>query len=159
MLIWLSHLTCFSHAWSWGFHQLAWQIQCGCCLYPIRSRPKGSSKSWQVYGCPTRLHALIQESLWWWLALARSCLWVVTLGSVVWDLMIDFLDTVPARFSDLLWFSDQKHGFLDNRYINSSLGLATYSGFSDLNRVDENWQQNPAGTVLWICILYFFLIF
>ena len=147
MLICFSHLTCFSHAWSWGFHQLAWQVQCGCCLYPIRSRLKGSSKPWQVHGCPTRFHALIQECLWWWLALARSCLWVVTLGSVVWDLMIDFLDTVPARITDLLWFSDQKHGFLYNRYINSSLGLATYSGFSDLNRVDENWQRNPAGTV------------
>ena len=30
----------------------------------------------------------------------------------------------------------------------ATMGLATYIGFSDLNRVDENWSLNPAGTVL-----------
>ena len=40
-------------------------------------------------------------------------------------------------------------GFLDNQHINSTLGLATYIGFSDLNRVEnENWSLNPVGTVL-----------
>ena len=28
------------------------------------------------------------------------------------------------------------------------LGLATFIGFSDLNRVDENWLLNPVGTVV-----------
>ena len=50
-------------------------------------------------------------------------------------------NTVPAGFSDL-GFSDhfgfRNSGFLDDQYINSTLGLATYIGFSDLNRVDEN---------------------
>ena len=32
--------------------------------------------------------------------------------------------------------------------MNSTLGLATYIGFSDLNRVNENWSLDPAGTVL-----------
>ena len=32
-------------------------------------------------------------------------------------------------------------------YIQCPLGLATYIGLSDLNRVDENWSVNPAGTV------------
>ena len=36
----------------------------------------------------------------------------------------------------------------------ANLGLATYIGFSDLNRVDENWWLNSAGTLLQV--LYFF---
>ena len=46
-----------------------------------------------------------------------------------------------------LGLATRNSGFLDNQYINSTLGLATYIGFSDLNCVDENWSPNPAGTV------------
>ena len=56
-------------------------------------------------------------------------------------------------------------GFLDDQYINSTLSLATYIGFSDLNRVDQNWPLNPAGTVFVLCcccfipnLLYAFLV-
>ena len=61
--------------------------------------------------------------------------------------------TVPAGFSNLgfsdhFGFSDQKLGvFGPPIYKNRTLGLATYIGFSHLNRVDENCTLNPVGTV------------
>ena len=36
-------------------------------------------------------------------------------------------------------------GFSDDQYINSTLALAAYIGFRNLNRVDENWSLNPVG--------------
>ena len=45
----------------------------------------------------------------------------------------------------ILGLATRNSGFLDNQHMNSTLGLATYIGFSDLNRVNENWSLNPAG--------------
>ena len=53
----------------------------------------------------------------------------------------------PRVLATILDLATRNSGFLDDQYINSTLGLATYIGFSDLNRVDENWSLNPAGTV------------
>ena len=53
----------------------------------------------------------------------------------------------PLGLATILGLANRNSGFLDNQYMNSTLGLATYIGFSDLNRVDENWSLNPAGTV------------
>ena len=54
------------------------------------------------------------------------------------------------ELATILGLATRSSGFLDNQYINRILGLATYIGFSDLNRVDENQSLNPAGTVLFI---------
>ena len=54
----------------------------------------------------------------------------------------------PLGPATILGLATRNSGFLDDQYINSTLGLATYIGFGDLNRVDENWSLNPAGTVL-----------
>ena len=47
----------------------------------------------------------------------------------------------------IMGLATRNSGFWDDQYMNSTLGLATYIGFSDLNRVDENSSLNPAGTV------------
>ena len=52
---------------------------------------------------------------------------------------------MSARISEL-GFSDQFFG--QPIYINRTLAFATYIGFSDLNRVNENGMLNPTGTVL-----------
>ena len=58
------------------------------------------------------------------------------------------LDITDLGFSNLFGFGDQKSVvFLDDQYINNTLGLATYFWFSDLNDVNNNWPLNPAGTV------------
>ena len=53
---------------------------------------------------------------------------------------------MTAVFSDL-GFSDQKLAVFGRPIYKSTLGLAAYIGFSDLNRVDENL----AGTVQLLC--------
>ena len=57
------------------------------------------------------------------------------------------LGLAPLGLATILGLATRNSGFLDDQYINSTLGLATYIGFSDLNRVDKNWSLNPAGTV------------
>ena len=57
------------------------------------------------------------------------------------------LGLVTLNLATILGLATRNSGFLDDQYINSTLGLATYIGLSDLNRVDENWSVNPAGTV------------
>ena len=57
------------------------------------------------------------------------------------------LGIATLGLATILGLATRNSFFLDDQYINSTLGLATYIGFSDLNRVDENWSLNPAGTV------------
>ena len=63
------------------------------------------------------------------------------------------LGLATLGLATILGLATRNSGFFDDQYINSTLGLATYIGFSDLNGVDENWSLNPAGTVLPCLIL------
>ena len=56
------------------------------------------------------------------------------------------LGLATSSSATILGLATRNSGFWDDQYMNSTLGLATYIGFSDLNRVDENWSLNPAGT-------------
>ena len=77
---------------------------------------------------------------------------------VTWSpLSIMFWVQCPLGLATILGLATRNSGVLDDHYTNNTLGLATCIGFSDLNRVDENWSLNPAGTVLknvYLCCLF-----
>ena len=73
----------------------------------------------------------------------------VTLNSMAEIIIQSLLGLATLGLATILGLATRNSGFLDDQYINSTLGLATnYIGFSDLNRVDKNWSPNPSGTVL-----------
>ena len=72
----------------------------------------------------------------------------VTLNSMAEIIIQSLLGLATLGLATILGLATRNSGFLDDQYINSTLGLVTYIGFRDLNRVDENWSLNPAGTVL-----------
>ena len=52
---------------------------------------------------------------------------------------------LPFRYN--LVYINSLFKFFSLSTVECPLGLAICIGFSDLNRVDENWQLNPTGTV------------
>ena len=58
------------------------------------------------------------------------------------------LGLATLGLATILGLATRNSRVLDDQYINSNLGLATYIGFSDLNHVDEKWSLNlPASQV------------
>ena len=52
---------------------------------------------------------------------------------------------LPFRYN--LVYINSLFKFFSLSTVECPLGLAICIGYSDLNRVDENWQLNPTGTV------------